>query len=106
MTKQHKFCLDLFCAKQPTIDVKDTELRLWREQLLDIIKENPMTDRMIIWVIGQKGNKEKSWFQSCIQSLYGSHRIARFDITNKTDDLLHIMSRCALATTDIFLFNH
>ena len=72
----------------------------------DIIKVDEMEDRKIIWVIGKQGNEGKSWFQSYIQSLYGSHRVARFDITNKTADLLHIMSRCALATTDIFLFNH
>ena len=65
-----------------------------------------MDDRKIIWVKGQHGNEGKSWFQSYLQSLYGSHRVARFDITNKTADLLHIMTRCALETTDIFLFNH
>ena len=57
-----------------------------------------MNDRMIIWVMGRKGNESKSWFQSYIQSLHGAHRVARFDITNKTSDLLHIMSRCSLAT--------
>ena len=55
---------------------------------------------------GREGNEGKSWFQSYIQSLYGSHRAARFDITNKAADLLHIISRCALETTDMFLFNH
>ena len=67
---------------------------------------NPITDRNIIWLIGRKGNEGKSWFQSYIQNLYGSHRVARFDITNKTDDLFHIMSRCSPATTDIFLFSN
>ena len=33
-------------------------------------------------------------------------QVARFNITNKTADLLHIMSQCALATTDILLFDH
>ena len=106
LSKQNKFCLDLFRAQKPTIDVENTELRLWQDQLLDIIEDNQMDDRKIIWVIGREGNEGKSWFQSYIQSLYGSNRAARFDITNKTADLLHIMSRCALETTDIFLFNH
>ena len=65
-----------------------------------------MNERKIMWVIGRKDKEGKPQFQSYIQSLYGSHHVARFDITNKTADLLHIMSRCALATTDIFLFNH
>ena len=64
-----------------------------------------MNDRKIIWVKGEKGNEGKSWFQSYVQSLHGAHRVARFDITNKTADLLHIMRQSALATTDIFLFN-
>ena len=106
LSKQNKFCLELFRAQKPTTDVENAELRLWQDQLLDIIKVDQMEDRKIIWVIGKQGNEGKSWFQSYIQSLYGSHRVARFDITNKTADLLHIMSRCALATTDIFLFNH
>ena len=61
---------------------------------------------MIIWVMGRKGNEGKSLFQSYIQSLHRAYRVARFDITNKTTDLLHIMSRCSLATTNVFLFNH
>ena len=65
-----------------------------------------MSDRMIVWVIGTNGNERKSWFPSYYQSLYGVHRGARFDITNKAADLLHIVSRSALATTDTFLFNH
>ena len=69
----------------------------------DIIKVGEMEDQKIILVIGKEG---KSWFQSYIQSLYGNNRVARLDIINKTADLLHIMSRCILATTDIFLFNH
>ena len=68
--KQNKFCLDLFRAQQPTTDVKNKKLRLWQKQLLDIIKENPMTYRKIIWVIDKKGNEGKSWFHSYIQSLY------------------------------------
>ena len=57
-------------------------------------------------MIGRNGNEGKSWFQSYYQSLYGVHHVARFDITNKTADLLHIMSRSALTTTNTFLFNH
>ena len=106
LSKQNKFCLELFRAQKPTTDVENAELRLWQDQLLDIINLDEMEDRKIIWVIGKEGNEGKSWFQSYLQSLYGNHRVARFDITNKTADLLHIMSRCALATTDIFLFNH
>ena len=106
LSRQNKFCLDLFRAQQPTTDVDKAELRLWQMQLLDVVSVDEMNDRKIIWVVGKEGNEGKSWFQSYLQSLHGEHRVARFDITNKTADLLHIMSRCALATTDMFLFNH
>ena len=106
LSKQNKFCLDLFRAQQPTTDVDTAELRLWQMQLLDVVSVNEMNDRKIIWVVGKEGNEGKSWFQSYLQSLHGEHRVARFDITNKTADLLHIMSRCPLATTDMFVFNH
>ena len=106
LSKQHKFCLELFRSQCPTTDVSTAKLRLWQDQLLDIITENGMNDRQIIWIKGKDGNEGKSWFQSYLQSLFGAHRVARFDITNKTSDLLHIMTRCALETTDIFLFNH
>ena len=62
LTKQHKFCLDLFRAWQPTVDVANAELRLWQEQLLDIINEDEMNDRKIIWVKGEKVTKESLGF--------------------------------------------
>ena len=34
------------------------------------------------------------------------YKFSRFDIPSKTADLLHIIYRCVLATTDIFLLNH
>ena len=40
-------------------------------------------------------------FKVCRKSSYSP-----FDITNKVAALLHIMSRCAVATTDMFLSNH
>ena len=106
LSKQNKYCLELFRAQCPTVDVSSAVLRLWQDQLLDIISESEMNDRKIIWIKGKDGNEGKSWFQSYLQSLHGEQRVARFDITNKTSDLLHIMTRCALETTDIFLFNH
>ena len=107
LVKEHKFCLELFRAQNPSMNVTDVNPKLWQMQLLDVIEDKGQwDDRKIIWVKGEQGNEGKSWLQSYIQSRYGTHRVARFDITNKTSDLLHIMSRCSLETTDIFLFNH
>ena len=106
LSKQNKHCLELFRAQQATTDVKGAHLRPWQTQLIESIEQDKMSDRNIVWVIGRNGNEGKSWFQSYYQSLHGVHHVARFDITNKAADLLHIMSRSALATTDTFLFNH
>jgi len=38
LTKQHKFCLQLFRAQQPTTEVANAELRPWQTQLLDVIE--------------------------------------------------------------------
>ena len=70
--------MDLFRAQKPTIDVENIKLRLWQGQFLETIKDNPMNDRKMIWIIGLEGNEGKSWFQSYIQSLYRSHGVARF----------------------------
>ena len=88
LSKQNKFCLELFRSQCPAVDVSTAKLRLWQDQLLDIITEGEINDRQIIWIKGKDGNEGKSWFQSYLQSLHGSHRVARFDITNKTSDLL------------------
>ena len=107
LAKEHKYCLQLFRAQNPTMNATDAKPKLWQWQILDIIEqEGEWNNRKIIWVKGEQGNEGKSWLQSYIQSRYGTHRVIRFDITNKTSDLLHIMSRCPLETIDIFLFNH
>ena len=93
LSKQHKLYLMLYCSQQPTVDVENVELRLWQEQLLDIIDE------------GGSDRKTRG-FNPTYKVSPGAHRVARFDITNKPSDLLHILSQCALGTTDIFLFNH
>ena len=39
LSKQHKLCLELYRAQQPSVDVENVELRLWQKQLLGIIDE-------------------------------------------------------------------
>ena len=58
LTKQHKFCLQLFRAQQPTTDVINAELRPWQTQLLDVVEQDQMNDRIIIWVMEEKVTKE------------------------------------------------
>ena len=54
LTKQQKFCLELFRAQQPATDVANAKLRQWQTQLLDVIDQEQMNDRMIIWVMGDR----------------------------------------------------
>ena len=68
LSKQNKFCLDLFRAQKPTIDIENIELPLWQEQLLDIIEDNQIDDRKIIWTIGREGNEEKLYSKSVWKS--------------------------------------
>ena len=58
LSKQNNFCLELFRAQQPTTDVANAELRQWQTQLLDVIDQEQINDRMIIWVMEERVTKE------------------------------------------------
>ena len=62
LSRQNKFCLDLFRAQQPTTDVNTAEPRLWQKQLLDIVSADEMDDRKIIWVVGKNVTKASLGF--------------------------------------------
>lgn len=80
-----------------------TELRLWQQQLMDNISSP--SDREIIWVIGQKGNEGKTFFQEYVETFYGYARVVRLDLKMKSANVLHVLTKRPLSTTDIFLFN-
>ena len=61
--------------------------------------------REVVWVIGKRGNEGKTWFQSYVESYFGYHRVARFDLKNRAQDIFHALSGRPLISTDIFLFN-
>ena len=63
------------------------------------------SDREIIWVVGQKGNEGKKWFQEYLETFYGYVRVMRLDLKMKTANVLHVLTKRPLSTTDIFLFN-
>ena len=103
LAKEHKEALKVYRNQMPRIDIQDVELRPWQQQLLDIIKIP--SEREVIWVKGVKGNEGKTWFQKYVQALFGYARVARLDIKIKTANVLHILRKFPLSTTDIFLFN-
>ena len=103
LIKKHKQCLALFRNQRSILDPSSVNLRVWQERLLELMQEK--TEREIIWIKGTQGNEGKSWFQTYLQSLYGTSRVARFDMTSKSSDILHIMTKLSLSSIDIFLFN-
>ena len=84
-------------------NLTNTELRLWQQHLMDNISSS--SDREVIWIIGQKGNEGKTWFQEYLETFYGYARVVRLDLKIKTPNVLHVLTMRPLSTTDIFLFN-
>ena len=75
----------------------------WQEEILQYLN-NP-TQRTIIWVVGEKGNKGNSFFQVKIEEQYGKHRVCTIHLTELSKNLLQNMKACIDITRDIFLFN-
>ena len=95
--------LKLYRKQMSMRNLSCTELRLWQQQLMDNISSP--SDREVIWVIGQKGNEGKTWFQEYLETFYGYARVVRLDLKMKTPNVLHVLTKRPLTTTDIFLFN-
>ena len=68
-----------------------------QQQLMENISSP--SDREVMWVIGQKGNEGKTWFQEYLETFYGYSRTVRLA------NVLHVLTKRSLGTTDIFLFN-
>ena len=47
LSKQNKFCLDLYRAQRPTTDVENAELRLWQDQLLHRRQSNGRSENYL-----------------------------------------------------------
>ena len=99
----HKEALELYQKQMPRVSVQDVQLKPWQQQLLDIIMVP--AEREIIWIIGKDGNEGKTWFQKYVQARFGFARVTRFDIKNKSRDILHALKKFPLTTIDIFFFN-
>ena len=77
-------------------------LRPWQEQLLP--KLIP-TDRLILWIVGNKGAEGKSWFQKHIVNLLGDFRVFNSTIDRRGDSLIHALAKRQLPLIDTFVFN-
>ena len=103
LSKEHAYALNLYNKMRPIVDVESSELRLWQQQCLQLV--DLPTERNVILIKGVRGNEGKSWLQSYVQSTYGFTRTARLDFRGKANDIYHALSKRALTTTNIFMFN-
>ena len=103
LSKDNREVLQLYRKQMSIRNLPSAELRLWQQNLMDNI--STPSDREIIWIIGQKGNEGKSWFQEYLEAFYGYARVVRLDLKMKTPNVLHVLTKRPLSTTDIFLFN-
>ena len=83
--------------------VQPTQLRPSQETLMDYASSP--SKREVIWVIGKDGDEGKTWFQSYMESFFGYARVVRLDLKMKTANVLHVLTKRPLSTTDIFLFD-
>ena len=103
LSKKNKESLELYRKQMSMRSLSNTELRTWQQELMATISSP--TEREIIWVVGVKGNEGKTWFQEYIEIFYGSARVVRLDLKIKTSNVLHVLTKRPLSTTDVFLFN-
>ena len=103
LSRDNREALTLYRKQMSRRNLSSTELRLWQQQLMNNI--STPSEREIIWVIGIKGNEGKTWFQEYVETFYGYARVVRLDLKMKTANVLHVLTKRPLSTTDIFLFN-
>ena len=103
LSKDNRDALKMYRKQMSTHNLCNIELHPWQQQLMDNI--STPSDREIIWIIGRKGNEGKTWFQEYLESFYGYARVVRLDLKMKTSNVLHVLTKRPLSTTDIFLFN-
>ena len=65
---------------------------------------NP-TQKKVIWVVGEKGNEGKTFFQDHIQGRYGLEKVCKLYFGSRSEDLMNYLHIVVSMKTDIFLFH-
>ena len=102
LSRDNMEALKLF-RKQMISNLQHPQLRQWQESLM--ASASLPTNREIFWIIGRNGDEGKTWLQSYMESFFGYARVVRLDLKMKTANVLHVLTKRPLSTTDIFLFN-
>ena len=103
LTTERRKALTLYRQTKATIDIAGVQLRSWQQSLMEKMKIQ--SDRAVFWIVGNKGNEGKSWFQGYLETFYGYAHVVRLDLCSSSSDILHALSKRPLSTTNIFLFN-
>ena len=102
LSREKKDALDLYQKRKSRIYWEIADLRVWQQQLEEILK---LSYRRVYWIVGAKGNEGKSWFQDYLLADYGYDRAVQLDVCSKPTDIYYILSHRPLQTTDVFIFN-
>ena len=77
--------------------------RGWQNDLREYLY-NPC-DREIIWIVGEKGNEGKSFFQSNVREEFGYSRVGRLELGETARNIYHILRKHCSSNTNILQFN-
>ena len=100
LNKERMEALKLF---EEYADVKYVEWRPWQKKMLEYL-HNP-TQRRVIWVVGEKGNEGKTFFQDQIQDRYGMEKVCKMHFGGRSENIMNYLHGNVSMTTDIFLFH-
>ena len=105
LSKDLQEALDLYRNEDEDYDLyKDTELYKWQQELLE--KINKKSDREVFWIVGEKTNEGKSFFQKYVKAMFGTSRVVSgINLKTSSKNICQSLRKHPLATADIFLFN-
>ena len=102
LPKEMKEALDIFNLYGKSNKILKTNWRGWQQGLREYL--NKPTEREIIWVIGEKGNEGKSFFQERVCEEFGHDKVCRMEISDSHKNIFYILKKCS-STANIFMFN-
>ena len=105
LPKDMQEALELYEKENNDFDLyKDTALYPWQQECMKHI--NNKSDREVYWIVGQKTNEGKSFFQKYVKAMYGTSRVVSgINLKASSKNICHALTKQPLATADIFLFN-
>jgi len=105
LPKDMQEALELYEKENNDFDLyKDTALYPWQQECMKHI--NNKSDREVYWIVGQKTNEGKSFFQKYVKAMYGTSRVVSgINLKTNSKNICQSLRKYPLATADIFLFN-